>query len=101
MRRWPRLWLGSVLAAVAAGCARPSTPPAPGTEPELRIGVAENRPSVALGGDGELILTDDGTGQPIGSIPAGVRWSVVPAPAGVRLVRADGSQSSPIPASSP
>jgi len=93
MQRWPRLWLGSVCAAVAAGCARPSSVPALGTEPELRIGVAENRPSVALGGDGELILTDDGTGQPIGSIPAGVRWSVVPAPRGVRLVRADGSQS--------
>jgi len=82
-----------VCAAVAAGCARPSSVPALGTEPELRIGVAENRPSVALGGDGELILTDDGAGQPIGSIPAGVRWSVVPAPRGVRLVRADGSQS--------
>jgi len=93
MQRWPRLWLGSVCAAVAAGCARPSSVPALGTEPELRIGVAENRPSVALGGDGELILTDDGTGHPIGSIPAGVRWSVVPAPRGVRLVRADGSQS--------
>ena len=97
MRRWPRLWLGSVIAAAAAGCARPSSVPAVGAEPELRIGVAENRPSVALGGDGELILTDDGSGRPIGSIPAGVRWSVVPAPAGVRLVRPDGSQSEPHP----
>lgn len=93
MRRWPRLWLSSALAALAAGCARPSSLSAVGTEPELRIGVAENRPSVALGGDGELILTDDGTGQPIGSIPAGVRWNVVPAQVGVRLVRPDGSQS--------
>lgn len=55
--------------------------------------MAENRPSVTLGGDGELILTDDATGQPVGSIPAGVRWSVVPAPGGVRLVLPDGSQS--------
>jgi len=96
MRRSPRLWLASALAAVAAGCARPSLP-AVGTEPELRIGVAENRPSVALGGDGELILTDDATGQPVGSIPPGVRWSVVPAPVGVRLVRPDGSQSEAYP----
>jgi stage II sporulation protein D len=96
MRRSPRLWLGSALAALAAGCARPSLP-AVGTEPELRIGVAENRPSVALGGDGELILTDDGTGQPVGSIPAGVRWSVVEAPVGIRLVRPDGSQSESYP----
>jgi stage II sporulation protein D len=89
MRRWPRLWLGSVVATVAAGCARPSKLPAIGAEPELRIGVAENRPSVLLGGDGELILTDDATGQPIGSIPAGVRWTVVPYLGGIRLLRPD------------
>ena len=94
MPRWSRLWLGSALAALAGGCARPSSSLPPiGAEPELRVGVAENRPSVALGGDGELILTDDATGQPLGSIPAGVRWSVIPAPVGVRLVRPDGSQS--------
>lgn len=92
MRPSLRRWLGSALAALAAGCARPALP-AVGTEPELRIGVAENRPSVALGGDGELILTNDATGQPIGSIPAGVRWSVVAEPGGVRLVRPDGSRS--------
>jgi stage II sporulation protein D len=64
-----------------------------GAEPELRVGLAVDRPSVVLGGDGELILTDDGTGQPLGSIPAGARWRVVPDPTGVRLVRPDGSQS--------
>jgi stage II sporulation protein D len=57
--------------------------------------VAAQRPSIALGGDGELILSDDGTGQPVGSIPAGARWSVVPDPGGVRLVRQDGSRSEP------
>jgi stage II sporulation protein D len=93
MQRSPRLWLGSALAAVAAACVRPTSLPPVGTEPELRVGVAENRAGVALGGDGELILTDDASGQPVGSIPAGVRWSVVPAPVGVRLVRPDGSQS--------
>jgi stage II sporulation protein D len=63
-----------------------------GAEPELRVGVGVDRPSVVLGGDGELILTDDATGQPLGSIPAGVRWRVIPDPTGVRLLRPDGSQ---------
>ena len=71
--------------------------PAIGTEPELRIGLAAGRPSITLGGDGggELILTDDATGEPIGSIPAGARWTVVPDPAGVRLQRPDGSATEP------
>ena len=71
--------------------------PAIGTEPELRVGLAAGRPSITLGGDGggELILTDDATGQLIGSIPAGARWTAVPDPAGVRLLRADGSTSEP------
>jgi stage II sporulation protein D len=89
-------WLASLLAAAAA-CARPSSPVSrPGAEPELRIGVSE-QPSIALGGDGELILTDDANGQPLGSIPSGTRWSVVPdtGATGVRLLRADGSQSDP------
>src|SRR6266566_2532444 len=78
---WRRRWVASVpaaLAALAAACARPSVP-AVGAEPELRIGLTAGRPSVTLGGDdgGELILTDDATGQPLGSIPAGARWTAV------------------------
>jgi len=71
--------------------------PAVGAEPELRIGLTAGRPSVTLGGDdgGELILTDDATGQPIGSIPAGARWTAVADGAGVRLLRPDGSTSEP------
>src|SRR5438445_537887 len=95
-RRSPGRWVVSVLAAVAAGCARP-TVPAIGAEPEVRIGLAAARPSVALGGEagGELILTDDATGQLIGSIPAGARWTVVPDPTGVKLLRPDGTASEP------
>lgn len=88
--------LASLLVALAA-CAPPSRPPSPfASEPELRIGLLE-QPSIALGGDGELILTDDGNGQPIGSIPVGERWSVVPdsAGSGVRVIRPDGSLSEP------
>jgi stage II sporulation protein D len=72
-------------------------PPTLGTEPELRIGVESDQPSVALGGDGELILTDDATGSAVGSIPAGTLWTVLPDPAGVRLVRPDGARSEPYP----
>jgi len=89
-------WLASIVAAAAA-CAHPSPSTSPlGSEPELRIGVSE-LPSIALGGAGELILTDDSNGQPIGSIPVGERWSVVPdsGGAGVRVVHPDGSLSEP------
>src|SRR2546430_6284214 len=40
------------LLALAAGCARPQPSPlTPGTEPELRVGLAVGAPSVTLGGD--------------------------------------------------
>ena len=45
--------------------------------------------SGTLGGDGELFVTDDRTGEPIGSIPPGVSWTVVPDTAGLRLVKPD------------
>lgn len=80
------------MAAASAACVHPAFP-ALGAEPELRIGLATEQPSVALGGDGELILTDDATGSPLGTIPAGTPWTVLPDPVGVRLVRPDGSRS--------
>jgi len=84
-----------------AACSRPGTTPpssapAPAhAEPELRIGVAAELPNVAIGGDGELILTDDRTGELIGSIPAGSRWIAVPDGSVLRLVRPDGSMTDP------
>ena len=59
----------------------------------MRIGLAVGASSVTLGGDGELFVTDDGNGQPIGSIPAGVAWTVVPDTGGLRLVPPGGSHS--------
>jgi stage II sporulation protein D len=59
----------------------------------LRIGLVVGAPSVTLGGDGELFVTDDRSGEPIGSIPPGVSWKVVPDTAGLRLVRLDGSRT--------
>ena len=89
-RRWARL--SSLVAAATVGCGgRPQPPLTPGTEPELRIGVRAGAPSVTLGGDGELFLTDDSNGEPLGSIPARTVWTVVPDTPGVKLVRPDGS----------
>src|SRR5690349_7708587 len=77
-RLWVTRWLASLL--VVAGCAGGAQPAVvtPGTEPEVRIGLVAGALSVTLGGDGELFVTDDTNGQPIGSIPAGVTWTVVP-----------------------
>ncbi len=101
MRHWTRHCArASTTLALWAACARPGTTPPPSstpapahTEPELRIGVAAERPNVAIGGDGELILTDDRTGELIGSIPAGARWIAVPDGSVLRLVRPDGSMT--------
>jgi len=48
---------------------------------------------VTLGGDGELFVTDDGSGDPLGSIPAGSSWTVVADTVGLRLVKPDGTRS--------
>ena len=45
-----------------------------------------------MGGDGELFITDDANGEPIGSIPAGTAWTVVSDTVGIRLVKPDGSR---------
>src|SRR5256886_16880333 len=69
-RRGPRRGLTSLVAAVGTACARPQ-PVTPGTEPELRVGLLAGAPGVTLGGDGELFVSDDSNGEPLGSIPAG------------------------------
>ena len=98
MRRSTTRALASAALLAAAACPRPATQPSPARgEPELRVGLAVGAASVVLGGDGggELFITDDATGQPVGSIPAGARWTAVPdsASAGMRLrlLRADGT----------
>lgn len=40
-----------------------------------------------------MFVTDDGNGEPIGSIPAGASWTVVPDSGGLRLVQPDGGRS--------
>src|SRR5881392_1298279 len=88
-RHWARRGLTSLVAAAA--CARPQ-PLTPGTEPELRIGLAAGAPGVTLGGDGELFVSDDSNGEPLGSIPVGTTWTVLVDTPGVRLVKPDGSR---------
>src|SRR3989454_3203799 len=79
--------------ALAGACGRPQPSPlTPRAEPELRIGLVAGAPSVTLGGDGELFITDDANGEPIGSIPAGTAWTVVSDTVGIRLVKPDGSR---------
>src|SRR5207247_5259891 len=91
-RRWARRGLASAL-ALAGACGRPQPSPlTPGAEPELRIGLVAGAPSVTMGGDGELFITDEGNGEPVGSIPAGGAWTVVSDTVGIRLVKPDGSR---------
>ena len=66
--------LVSVLAVLAAACHRPPSA-LPGAEPEVRVGLATGAASVRVGGDGELFVTDDGSGQPVTAIPAGQTWT--------------------------
>jgi stage II sporulation protein D len=100
MRRWTTRALASAAVLAAAACPRPTGRPTPaGGEPELRVGLAVGAANVVLGGDGELFVTDDGDGQPVGSIPGGVRWTAVPDSASggakLRLMKPDGTATEP------
>ncbi len=92
----------ALLAFASIGCPRPGGVPTPsGGEPELRVALAVGVSSVVLGGEGsgELFVTDDTNGQPVGSIPAGARWIAVPDSASrgvkLRLTMPDGTMSEP------
>ncbi len=92
-RGTPFSWLAPVTLVALLACPRPQ-PEALGPEPELRVGLATGAASVRLGGDGELFVADDGNGTPVGAIPAGRTWTVVPdSSGGLVLVRPDGSRT--------
>jgi stage II sporulation protein D len=87
------LWAAFTLAGLLAGCPKPQ-PEVLGPEPELRVGVAVGTWSVRLGGDGELFITDDGTGAAVAAIRAGTVWTVIPdSGGGLVLLRPDGSRT--------
>ncbi|HXM39384.1 MAG TPA: SpoIID/LytB domain-containing protein [Gemmatimonadales bacterium] len=101
MRRWAKHALASAAVLAAAGCPRPhgagGGPPA-NAELELRVGLAVGAPYASLGGidGGELLLTEEASAAPVGSIPAGDRWRVVPDSADgsrLRLVKPDGTRT--------
>ena len=104
MRRWPKHAVVSAALLAVVGC--PTHPqggaaPEPAGEPELRIGLAVNSSYASIGGTegGELFVSEAASGTPVGSIPAGVRWIVVPDsadPSRLRLVRADSGRSQPL-----
>ena len=83
------------LLALAGACVHRGPPPLPGAEPELRVGLADGLSHVSLGGDARLLVTDDGNGAAVASIPAGARWTVEPAGEALVLVRPDGSRTGP------
>jgi stage II sporulation protein D (peptidoglycan lytic transglycosylase) len=90
----PFSWAAVAVVALAA-CTRPQPAPAPlGPEPEIRVGLGVGLTQVRLGGDGELFITDDRDGTPVGAIPTGAAWTVVPdSTGGLTLVRPDGSRT--------
>jgi stage II sporulation protein D len=92
-RGTPFCWIALGGAALLTACPKPQ-PVTLGPEPELRVGLAVSVPRVRLGGDGELFVTDDRDGSPVGAIPAGAGWLVVPdSGGGLVLVRPDGSRT--------
>ncbi len=100
MLRWAKRAVASAALLAALGCpgGRPAAPPAPSAEPEIRVGLAVSAPLASIGGPqgGELFITEAASGAAVGSIPAGVRWVVVPDSADssrVRLMRPDTSRS--------
>ena len=100
MPRWAKRAAASAALLTALGCpgGRPTAPPAPSAEPEVRVGLAVGAPLASIGGaqSGELFVSEAGSGVPVGSIPAGVRWVVIPDSADrsrLRLIRPDSSRS--------
>jgi len=101
MRRWTTLCAVSLLAFAGAACPgggpRPGSP-APGAEPELRIGIAVGGTTASIGGpeSGELFVSDAASGLAVGSVPAGVRWVVRPDsadPSRLRLIKPDSTRT--------
>lgn len=96
MKRWQRQALLSVTAALTACPRAPVRAPQLGAEPEIRVGLGTGLDRVTIGGDGEVFLTDDRTGAPLASVPAGVTWTAVTDGPALRIVRADGSRTAAV-----
>ncbi|HET9384973.1 MAG TPA: SpoIID/LytB domain-containing protein [Gemmatimonadales bacterium] len=101
MRRWTKLCAVSLAVFGTAACRGPRpASPAPGAEPELRIGIAVGGTTASIGGpeSGELFVSD-ASGAPIGSVPAGARWVVRPDsadPSRFVLIKPDSARTAPL-----
>jgi stage II sporulation protein D len=101
MPRWAKRFAVSV-AVLALACRAPArVTRAPAAEPELRVAIATGGALASIGGpeSGELFVSDPGTGLPVGSVPAGVRWVVRPDsadPTRLRVIRPDSTRSEPL-----
>ena len=93
MRRWAKLASASfVLWALGCPGPTPRVGPTPAGEPELRIAIAVSGANASIGSteSGELFVSEAVSGVPVGSVPPGVRWVVVPDssdPTRLRLIR--------------
>jgi len=102
MPRWPKRALVSLALLATAACPRAPRAPTPAiAEPELRIGLAVGLPNASIGGPegGELFVSEAASGTAVGSIPAGVRWVVVPDsadPSRLRLMKPDSTRTDPL-----
>jgi stage II sporulation protein D len=57
------------------------------------VGLAVAATNATLGGDAELLLTDPARNEPVGSIPAGTPWSIVPDAQGFHLIGPEGART--------
>jgi len=94
VRRVRRLLTASVALLGAAAC-HPHGPalPLPGTEPELRVGIADGLKRITLGGDAQVLVTDDANGTAVAGIPAGAVWSIIPDSGALVLIAPDGTRT--------
>jgi stage II sporulation protein D len=83
------------LALLGAAACHPHGPalPLPGTEPELRVGLADGLKRITLGGDAQILVTDDANGAAVAGISAGAIWSVVPDSGALVLIGPDGTRT--------
>lgn len=96
MRRPPaRRVLTAILALLGAAACHPHGPalPLPGTEPELRVGIADGLKRITLGGDAQVLVTDDANGTAVAGIAPGAVWSVIPDSGALVLIAPDGTRT--------
>ena len=70
----------------------PEAPPVESAQPEIRVGLAVDAPTAAIGGGAALVVTDP-AGARLAMVPAGERWQASPAPGGIGVTSTSGAAS--------